>query len=129
MLAGGIATLVDLGTLGLLVSVLGVPARTASVPALLLGGSANFLGNRHFAFRATSGDAGRQAMLFGLVFVATFALSALFFDLATRAGFGPYWLVRLVVSNVVYLAWSFPMYRLVFRARPLESPAGEFTRQ
>jgi putative flippase GtrA len=115
MLAGGVATVVDMATLALLVSVLEVPARVASVPALLLGGATNFFGNRHFAFRATAGNAGRQAVLYGFVFVVTLALTALFFDLAIRAGFGPYWLVRLVVSNLVYLGWSFPMFRLVFR--------------
>lgn len=122
MMAGGVATIVDMTTLAVLVSALGVPARVASVPALLLGGAANFLGNRHFAFRATSGSGRRQAVLFGLVFAVTLALSAFFFDVALRAGLGPYWLVRLVVSNIVYFGWSFPMFRLVF-ARPRHAPA------
>jgi putative flippase GtrA len=126
MLAGGVATLVDLGTLTLLVSVIGVSPRVASLPALLLGGAANFLGNRHFAFRAASGDAKRQAVSFGLVFVVTLALTGFFFDLAMRVGVArvvPYWIVRLIVSNIVYLGWSFPMFRLVFRPSTTASVA------
>jgi putative flippase GtrA len=125
MLAGGAATIVDLGALALMVSLLGVAPRVASIPALALAGTVSFLGNRHFAFRAASGDRTRQAKLFVLVHLATLALNAIAFDLAIR-GLGerlPYWAVRMVVSNVIYLSWSFPMFRRVFRVREL-APVG-----
>jgi putative flippase GtrA len=117
MLAGGAATVVDLGALALMVSVLGIAPRVASIPALALAGTVSFAGNRHFAFRAAGGDPARQAKLFVLVHLATLALNAMLFDLAMR-GLGehvPYWALRMVVSNVVYLSWSFPMFRRVFR--------------
>src|SRR5690349_7656511 len=60
--AGIAATLVDLATLAALVSALHWNARAASIPALLAGGVANFLGNRHFAFRAARGSLARQAI-------------------------------------------------------------------
>jgi putative flippase GtrA len=118
MLAGGAATLVDLGSLTVMVSLLGIAPRVASLPALVLAGSVSFLGNRHFAFRAASGDRVRQAKLFVLVHLATLAMNAILFDVAIR-GLGrwvPYWALRMVVSNVIYLAWSFPMFRRVFRS-------------
>ncbi len=121
MLAGGAATIVDLGALAFMVSLLGVAPRVASIPALALAGTVNFLGNRHFAFRATSDDGARQAKLFVLVHAVTLALNAIVFDIAIR-GLGdrlPYWALRMVVSNVIYLSWSFPMFRRVFASKVL----------
>ena len=117
MLAGGAATAVDLGALFVMVSLFGVPPRVASIPALVLAGTVNFLGNRHFAFRSASGAGARQAKLFVLVHLVTLTLNALLFDLAIRGlgGHVPYWALRLAVSNAVYLSWSFPMFRRVFR--------------
>lgn len=119
MLAGAAATLVDLGTLFLLVDVVGVAPRVASVPALLLAGSVMFVGNRRFAFRATSSAGARQALRFAGVHAVTLTLNAALFDLAmsVAGGRAPYWAVRLVVGNAVFLAWSFPMFRRVFGAR------------
>jgi putative flippase GtrA len=119
MVAGGAATVVDLGALAFMVSLVGISPRVASVPALVLAGTVSFLGNRHFAFRAGAGDASRQAKLFVLVHLAALAWNAILFDLAIR-GLGdrvPYWALRMVVSNVVYLSWSFPMFRRVFRVQ------------
>lgn len=120
MLAGGVATLVDLGGLFVLVSLLGVGPRAASVPALVVAGAVNFLGNRHFAFRAAGDSGARQAKLFVLVHLITLSLNAVLFDMAIRGlgTYAPYWALRLVISNLVYLSWSFPMFRRVFRPTP-----------
>jgi putative flippase GtrA len=121
--AGGAATVVDLATMALLVSACGVSARIASVPALLVAGTVNFLGNRHFAFGATGEGAARQARLFALVHLVTLTLNAVLFDFAMRAADArvPYWPIRLAVSTSVYLAWSFPMFRRIFRPRTRSS--------
>jgi putative flippase GtrA len=121
MLASGAATLTDLGTLTLLVSGLDVAPRVASVPALVAAGVVNFIANRRFAFGVRGGDVSRQAIAFALVQTVTIALNALAFDAAMRLlGPTPYYVVvRLVVSNAVYLAWSFPMFGRIFRAREL----------
>jgi putative flippase GtrA len=119
MLASGAATLTDQGALLFAVAVLGVPARMASVPALVLAGVVNFLGNRSFAFRDGGGRLGRQAPRFALVQLASIALNALLFDLGMRALAGhanAYWALRLAVNSVVYLGWSFPMFGRVFRS-------------
>ncbi len=118
-LAGAMATLVDLGVLALLVSGLGMSARVASVPALLAGGVANFVGNRHFAFRAASGSVTRQALLYIVTEAAALALNGLLFDAMLRvpsvaAHPHAYVWVRLATSHLVFLCWSYPLWTRVF---------------
>ena len=119
LLAGGAATLADLAVLAVLVSLFHVDARVASIPALLAGGIVNFLGNRHFAFRAAHGSLAKQAALYTLVELAALAANGVLFDLAMRAlPQGLAWAyvpIRLVTSHAVFLAWSYPLWRLVFR--------------
>jgi putative flippase GtrA len=118
--AGIVATAVDVGTLAILVSVLHVNARAASIPALVAGGIANFVGNRHFAFRAKHGDLAKQALGYTAVEIVALALNGVLYDLVLRStpvATHAYWLVRLVTSHVVFLVWSFPLWRLVFAQR------------
>ena len=125
MLATSAATVTDLATLTLLVQVGHVGPRVASVPALLCAGVVSFVANRRFAFRVRGAEnVHRQALAFAAVQITTIALNAVAFDLAMRAlGATPYyWAVRLVVSNVVYLAWSFPMLSRVFASSLTEQP-------
>jgi putative flippase GtrA len=115
--AGVAATASDLVTLALLVSVFHVDARLASVPALVVGGVVNFLGNRHYAFRAGRGDAGKQAAGYTAVEVVALALNGLLYDTVMRlvpAARPLYWLVRLITSHAVFLGWSYPLWRRVF---------------
>ena len=126
LLAGGAATIADVGVLALLVSVVGLSPRMASVPALIVGGVVNFLGNRHFAFRAAAGSLARQAGLYAIVEVAALAANGVLFDVVMRLlppGLAwAYVPVRLVTSHLVFLAWSYPLWRLVFRVpRPAEA--------
>ena len=119
LLAGGAATLADIAILALLVSVVGLSPRVASIPALAIGGIVNFLGNRHFAFRASHGSLARQAILYAVVELAALLANGLLFDVAMRVlPHGLAWAyvpVRLVTSHLVFLAWSYPLWRLVFR--------------
>ncbi len=123
--AGGAATAVDLGVLALLVSGFGMSARVASIPALLLGGVANFVGNRHFAFRAREGSLLRQAALYAFVEVLALAMNGALYDLVLRTVPGAphaYVWVRLATSHLVFLCWSYPLWRKVF-AVPATGPA------
>lgn len=116
-LAGLAATGADLATLALLVSVFHVDARVANVPALLVGGVVNFLGNRYFAFKARHGHAGKQAAGYTAVEVVALGLNGLLYDAALRLVPGAraaYWLVRLATSHAVFLGWSYPLWRKVF---------------
>jgi putative flippase GtrA len=115
--AGVAATAIDLGTLALLVSVFHVDPRLASLPALVAGGIANFIGNRHFAFRAQEGDLRTQVFGYAITELVALALNGLLYDTTLRlvpAAAGVYWLVRLVTSHVVFLGWSYPLWRRVF---------------
>lgn len=128
--AGAAATLVDVGVLSALVSLGHVDPRAASVPALLAGGVANFVGNRHYAFRAARGSLARQAVLYALVEIAALAMNGVLYDTALRAvpcARGAYWAVRLATSHAVFLAWSYPMWRRVFRAPMLSETADPST--
>jgi putative flippase GtrA len=126
-IAGVAATGSDLATLAFFVSVLHVDARLASLPALVVGGFVNFLGNRHFAFRARQGDLGKQAIGYTVVEVVALGLNGLLYDTVLRTvpgASGVYWLVRLATSHLVFLAWSYPLWRLVFRVRPASDTDG-----
>lgn len=118
--AGAAATAADLATLAVLVSALHVDARAASLPALVVGGVVNFVGNRHFAFRARSGRLARQAAGYAAVEIVALALNGLLYDAALRALPGAanvYWLVRLATSHAVFVGWSYPLWRKVFAVR------------
>lgn len=118
-LAGGAATATDLLVLFTFIQA-GCSPRVASVPALIAGGVVNFYGNRTFAFRATAGAIERQAMLFTLSELVTLALNGVLYDLAVRTlspSTGAAMVIRLVAQNLVFLAWSFPIWRLVFATK------------
>lgn len=119
LLAGAAATLADVAVLALLVSLMGLSPRGASIPALVVGGVVNFLGNRHFAFRAAHGSLAKQAALYAIVEVAALGANGVLFDLVMRVLLhGLAWAyvpVRLVTSHLVFLAWSYPLWRFVFR--------------
>ncbi len=126
--AGIFATAVDLAVLAGLVTLLHVDPRAASVPALIAGGVANFLGNRHFAFRAQGGSVVRQAALYTAVEVIALAYNGLLYAAALH--FFPrttplYWAVRLVTSHVVFLTWSYPLWRKVFVAPAASAPPSD----
>lgn len=121
-IAGIAATAADIGTLALLVSVLHVDARLANVPALVVGGIVNFVGNRHFAFRARAGHVGKQAAGYTAVELVALALNGFLYDTVLRLVPGAralYWLVRLATSHAVFLGWSYPLWGRVFRVRQL----------
>lgn len=118
LLAGGAATFADLLVLLLAIHALHLDARVASIPALVAGGVVNFLGNRHFAFRARAGDVRKQALLYTATEIVALVLNGLLYDVAVRTlhptAFGIV-LTRLLTQNAVFLLWSFPLWRHVFR--------------
>jgi putative flippase GtrA len=116
--AGAVATLADLGSLGALVGLAGMSPRVASVPALVLGAIVMFFSQKYIAFRARRGDARREAVLFALVQIGGLVVNAILYELVLRtfpAVARHYVAVRLVTTNVVWLAYSFPLWHLVFK--------------
>jgi putative flippase GtrA len=123
--AGIVATAVDVGTLALLVSGLHSSAHVANVPALVVGGVANFVGNRYFAFRAR-GQLARHAVGYTVVELVALALNGWLFEIALRLfphATHAYWALRLATSHIVFLLWSYPLWCVVFKsASPARSP-------
>jgi putative flippase GtrA len=122
--AGALATLTDLAVLACLVHVVELSPRVASVPALALGMTVMFFAQRQLAFRA-QGKLFKQAVLFALVQLGGFVLTLGLYELALRSAAVAeqyYLLLRLLVTNVVWLAYSFPLWSLVFaESRELRS--------
>jgi len=119
-LAGLAATGADLATLTILVEVFELHPRTANVPALLVGALTNFIGNRIYAFRARQGSAAKQALGYSVVEAVALGLNGVLYEAALRFIPGStsiFWLVRLITSCVVFLGWSYPLWRRVFRVK------------
>ena len=115
LLVGAAATVADLGSLALLVHVLSVAPELANVPSLLAGLLVQFVGNKWFAFRDTSRDLLRQGGLFAVVEVGALTLNAVAFHLLAVVGPLPPLVARLVGSAVVYVGFSYPLWRRIFR--------------
>jgi putative flippase GtrA len=119
-LTGGAATLADLGVIAFAVGLLHLPAAAANVPALLVGAVVQFLGNRHYAFRARSGDVRRQVVLFALAEGVTLLLNGVLFHLVATnipLGTGGAVVARAVTTNAVFLCWSYPVWARIFSTR------------
>jgi putative flippase GtrA len=111
---GVVATLVDLVALMLLVDVLGRAPEAANIPALLLGVSVQFAGNKWFAFRDRSKDLLRQGGKFVVIEAGALVLNALAFHLLIQLTVIPYPVARLVASALVYFGYSFPLWGRIF---------------
>jgi putative flippase GtrA len=124
---GGLAaTLADLATLALLVGAIGAAPELASVPALVVGNLVMFFAQKRLAFGARGAAAKHEALRFVLVQAGGFALTAGLYALALKFVPGAnaaYVLTRLVVTNLVFLVYSFPLWHWVFRrAVPAQTP-------
>jgi putative flippase GtrA len=114
---GLFATGLDFGALALLVSALGVPARVASVPALLLGILVQFVGNKRFVFRDTSREWLRQAGLFMAVEALGFLANLVVFDRLLVLTPLPYLACRLLSTLCVYFGLCWPLWARIFVPR------------
>ena len=119
-LAGLAATAADLATLSGLVVLAHWSPRAANVPALIVGGVVNFVGNRVYAFHAREGNVAVQAIGYTAVELVALALNGLLYEAILRwvpATTEIFWLVRLLTTNVVFLLWSYPLWHHVFRVQ------------
>jgi putative flippase GtrA len=124
--AGAIAAAADLASLAVLVQIVGLEPRVASVPALTIGAAVMFVGQRQLAFRVRGGNVARELLLFTFVQLGGLGLTALLYDRLLRwvpSAAQHYVLARLAVTNVVWLGYSFPLWHFVFREKPPGKPA------
>jgi putative flippase GtrA len=101
----------------------GLSPRVASVPALVVSSIVMFFGQKYFAFGSRGKPTTRELVLFALVQAGGLVLTALLFELVVRLVpflFEHYVLARILVTNLVWLGYSFPLYHLVFPPPKLE---------
>jgi putative flippase GtrA len=117
VIVGSGATLVDFSVFTTCVRAAGVAPSLARVPALILGASVQFLGNRRFTFRAQSGSLSRQARLFLLAETITLGLNwTVFRALEQNVPRFPPELLSFAGTFLVFIAFAYPVRRLlVFR--------------
>ncbi len=125
LLAGGAATLTDFGVYLVLTKVLLASPHPSTFVALIAGATVNFVGNRRFAFHAHHGNLTRQAQRYIVVTLVVVGLNGLLFHLALQTlPSWPDWLLRFIIGNLVYLCFTYPMFRRIFHVHtPLPVPA------
>jgi putative flippase GtrA len=114
---GVLATIVDLAVLLLLVEGAGISPLVANIPALLVGAAVQFVGCRHVVFRSREAKLGQQIVGFAVTEAATLALNGLAFHVLLTLTPVPYPFARPIGTFLVFVLFSFPMWRLVFRQR------------
>jgi putative flippase GtrA len=118
-LTGGAATLADLAVIAVMTGLFHTSPKVANVPALLVGAVVQFFGNKHFAFRARGGNLRRQAALFVATEAVALGLNAaLYHGVASLFPLVPATavLARAITTNLVFLLWSYPVWKRVFAA-------------
>jgi putative flippase GtrA len=123
--AGALAAGTDLATLTVLCELCGVSPRAASVPALTLGTIAMFFAQKYLAFQSRATPSGRELVLFALVQAGGYGLTLVGYDAALQFVpwlAGHYVIARMIVTNLVWLAYSFPLWHCVFRPHAVDKP-------
>lgn len=119
LIVGGGATLADFSVFTLCVRVAGVTPSAARVPALLVGASCQFWGNRTFTFRAGAGSWSRQARWFVLAEAFTFVLNwSLFHVLVTHVSWVAPEILGFAGSSVTFVTFAYPVRRWVIFREP-----------
>lgn len=121
---GIVATIADFAVLGLCVGLLRMPDWVGKVFSLSAGTSIQFIGSRHYAFRAQRGRLGRQLKWFVLAEAFAFVLTVVVFRVLVRYLQVPIVVANLLSGSIVYFGFSYPIWKWVFRVLPSElSPA------
>jgi putative flippase GtrA len=114
VIVGSGATLCDFSVFTLCVRAAGIAPPVARIPALIVGASFQFFGNRRFTFRAQTGSLSRQAKWFVAAESVTLLLNWSVFNLLLgKLGQVPAELVSFIGTFVVFVAFGYPVRRLV----------------
>jgi putative flippase GtrA len=118
-----VATLVDFGTMIVLVSGFGMPPVGGTVVGAAAGAVTNFLLGRRWIFRAQTGDPSRQAARYAFTWAGSLSLNAFGMWVGHDLLGIQYIVTRAVIAVGVSLAWNFPMQRFfVFQPAKEERP-------
>ena len=102
-------TSLDFALLAGLVELAHVNYVLATFLGTVLGASTNFLINRRWAFEATAGHAGHQALRYLLVQIGSATLHTTGVYTLTHFGGAPYLVSKVVVAVAAYLVWNYPL--------------------
>ena len=118
-LVGSGATVVDFSLFTTCIRVIGISPTVARLPALCVGASVQFFGNRSFTFRAQGGSLSRQARLFLVAELLTLGLNyGVFRWLVPRVPSVAPELVSFLGSFIVFVGFAYPLRRLVIFKLP-----------
>lgn len=123
LIVGAGATAADLTTLTILVEVFHLAPQTANVPSLLVGLTAQFIGARHWVFRAGEGNLGRHLSFFLLAETGALILNAVLFWVAVTYTPIPFWAARPLGTFLVYVGFSYPAWKRIFRVESAREEA------
>lgn len=115
---GALASVADFLVLTGLVELAHLNPALANVPALLVGAFVQFVGCRYFVFRARQGSLSKQLAGFCVTELGTLLLNGLAFHLLVTLTPIPYPIARIAGTFLVFVCFSFPLWAIVFRARP-----------
>jgi putative flippase GtrA len=117
LIVGSGATIVDFSIFTSCVRLIGVAPTSARLPALVAGACVQFVGNRHFTFRARAGRLLRQLKLFVVAEAFTLGLNWCAFQLLIRKlTMLPPELVSFIGTGTVFLIFGYPLRRrVIFR--------------
>jgi putative flippase GtrA len=123
LIVGSGATLADFSVFTLCVRAAGIAPATARIPALMIGASFQFFGNRSFTFRAQAGSLSRQAKWFVAAEAVTLLLNwSVFKLLLGTLERVPAEIVSFIGTFVVFVTFAYPVRKLViFRLPPSPS--------
>ena len=115
---GTVATLADNCVLFLLVQGLHWSPLSANVPSLLAGMGIQFLGNRYLVFQgARERSMSHQVLGFTLLEFVAFPLNAVLYYVLLEWLSIPYMLARPMGTAIVFLGFSYPSWKWVFRGQ------------
>jgi putative flippase GtrA len=114
LVVGSGATLCDFSVFTLCVRAAGIAPTSARIPALIVGASFQFFGNRSFTFRAQAGSLSRQAKWFIVFEAITLLLNwSVFKLLLGTLERLPAEIVSFMGTFVVFVTFAYPMRKLV----------------
>jgi len=117
-------TSLDFVVLTALVELAGTTYALATFVGTLVGATSNFVINRAWAFEATAGHPGRQAVRYVMVQIGSAVIHTLGVWSLTRFAGVQYLVAKFGVACAAYLGWNYPLnHRFVFPRSRAPAPS------
>jgi putative flippase GtrA len=113
LVIGALASIADMSTLVCLVQLFGILPHIAIIPSLMVGSTLQFLGNRQVVYHS-NGVVGRQLFIYICGELVSFTLNGTGYYIMTTHTSIHYAVARLMVSAVIFICFSYPLWRYIF---------------